>query len=87
MRTTAFIFCGFLVWATCLAGARLISGSAASFLTATIVFLVLWFLVAAVNLWVGVSKAGYAFSEELPIFLHIFLLPALAAIFIKWKWL
>jgi hypothetical protein len=87
MRTATLIVCGFLVWATCLAGAKLVSGPAASSLTATMVFVVIWFIVAAANLWVGVSKAGYAFGEELPIFLLIFLLPTLAAVFIKWKWL
>jgi len=38
-------------------------------------------------LWVGVSKAGYTFAEELPIFLLIFLLPAVVAIVIRWQWL
>lgn len=88
MRTATFVVCGFLVWATCLAGARLISGLAASsMMTATIVFVVIWFIVAAVNLWVGVTKAGYTFGEELPIFLLIFLLPTLSAVFVNWRWL
>jgi hypothetical protein len=52
-----------------------------------IVFVVIWFFVAAANLWVGVSKAGYAYTEELPIFLLIFLLPAVVAVVIRWKWL
>jgi hypothetical protein len=51
------------------------------------VFVVIWFFVAAANLWVGVSKAGYAYTEELPIFLLIFLLPAVVAVAIRWKWL
>jgi hypothetical protein len=42
---------------------------------------------AAANLWVGVSKAGYTVTEELPIFLLIFLLPAAVAVVIRWKWL
>ena len=36
---------------------------------------------------VGVSQAGYSVQEELPIFLLIFLLPASAAVFTKWKFL
>ena len=86
MRTAIIIMCGFLLWAVCLAAAKLAPGSTgASLTTATIVFVVIWFIAAAVNLWVGVSKAGYAFSEELPIFLLIFLLPAAVAV-IRWKW-
>jgi hypothetical protein len=36
-------------------------------------------------MWIGVARAGYSFREELPIFLLIFLLPAVAAVFIRWK--
>jgi hypothetical protein len=43
------------------------------------------FKVAAGNMWIGVAQAGYSFKEELPIFLLIFLLPAAAAVFIKWQ--
>jgi hypothetical protein len=48
-------------------------------------FLLLAACLVAANLWVGVSKAGYAFTEELPIFLVIFLLPAVVAVGIRWK--
>lgn len=48
-------------------------------------FAVLWFVMAAANMWVGVSQAGYSFREELPIFLLIFLLPVAVAVFVKWK--
>lgn len=33
----------------------------------------------------GVAKAGYSVTEELPIFLAIFALPAAAAGFVWWK--
>jgi hypothetical protein len=54
-------------------------------LTAIIGFIAVWFMIAAANMWVGVTKAGYSFSEELPIFLLIFGVPAAAAILAKWK--
>jgi len=38
-------------------------------------------------MWVGVSQAGSSVQEEWPIFLLIFLLPASAAVFTKWKFL
>jgi len=81
MRTVIIIVCGFVLWGACIAWAKLVSGPAGmSIATATKVFVVLWFLAAAANLWVGVTKAGYAFVEELPIFLLIFLLPAAVAV-------
>jgi hypothetical protein len=42
-------------------------------------------VLAAINMWIGVARAGYAFKEELPIFLLIFLLPAAAAVLVRWK--
>jgi hypothetical protein len=86
MRTAIIIVCGFLLWAACLAAAKFIPGSTgASLTTATFVFVGIWFFAAAVNLWIGVSKAGYAFTEELPIFLLIFLLPGVVAVVVRWK--
>jgi len=36
-------------------------------------------------MWVGVAKAGYSVTEELPIFLLIFSVPAALAILLKWR--
>lgn len=86
MRTMIIIIGGFVLWAACLGAARLLASSSASSMTAaTIAFVAVWFVVAAANMWIGVSQAGYSFQEELPIFLLIFLLPSAVAIFVKWK--
>ena len=86
MRTLIIIVIGFVTWRVCLGLAKLLSGaSAASISMATTIFVVVWFLIAAVNLWVGVARAGYSFSDELPIFLLIFMLPAATAVIVKWK--
>ena len=47
-------------------------------------FIPLWFALAAANLTIGVVHAGYTVAEELPIFLMIFLPPALLAFYL-WK--
>jgi hypothetical protein len=85
MRTGLIIAGGFLLWAICLGIARL-TGNWNGW-AATIGFMLLWFGAAALNMWMGVSKAGYSFGEELPIFLLIFLLPSLVALTVKWKFL
>jgi hypothetical protein len=54
---------------------------------ATLTFVVVWSLVAAVNMWLGVARAGYSVAEELPIFLLIFGAPAALAGLIKWQFL
>jgi hypothetical protein len=88
MRTAIIVGCGFVLWAACLAAAKFVWGSSISApATATWVFVGIWFVAAALNLLVGVYKAGYSFTEELPIFLLIFLVPAAVAAFVRWKWL
>lgn len=53
--------------------------------TATKAFIGLWFIAAAVNMWIGVSRAGYPVSAEAPIFLIVFGMPAALALFVGWK--
>ena len=52
---------------------------------AALVFIGLWFIAAAVNMYIGVTRAGYSFMEELPIFLLIFGAPAVVAAILRWK--
>lgn len=86
MRTVTIILEGFVLLAACIGAARLIGSSGAVKIgTATMVFVAVWFVAASVNMWVGVAKAGYSFTEELPIFLLIFWLPAAVAGLIYWK--
>jgi hypothetical protein len=49
-------------------------------------FLPVWFLAAAVNMWMGVAKAGYSVAEEAPIFALIFAVPAAVALFVWWHY-
>jgi hypothetical protein len=75
---------GFVVLAGCLGLARLAGGnSAARTGVAVRIFTVVWFLIAAANMVMGVARAGYSFADELPIFLLIFLLPVAVAVLIK----
>jgi hypothetical protein len=52
---------------------------------ALLAFIGTWLLVAVANMWVGVSRAGYAVREELPILLLVFAVPALLAGFLYWR--
>jgi hypothetical protein len=86
MRTLIIIFSGFVLLGIFIGIARFVGSNVAASTGAAIkIFLVIWFVVAAVNMWIGVVRAGYSFLEELPIFLIIFLLPAGLAVFLKWK--
>ena len=62
-----------------------LGGGQQSTVTAAKLFLPLWLAVALINMWLGVSRAGYSVAEEFPIFLAIFAIPAAAAAFIWWR--
>jgi hypothetical protein len=86
MRTAIIIVVGFIAWGACLGVARVLGGgSVPALIRATRTFVIFWFMVAVTNMWVGVTQAGYAASEELPIFLLIFGVPALVALAVLWQ--
>jgi hypothetical protein len=86
MRSLMIILGGLVFWLSCLGLAKYFGSAYPNAMDyATKAFIAIWFLVAALNMWVGISQAGYSFKEELPIFLLIFLLPVAIALFVKWK--
>jgi hypothetical protein len=88
MRTALFLVVGVLLLAAFLLLGRLFSANyPGAPIAATIAYIALWFVIAGANMWIGVAKAGYSVTEELPIFLLIFGLPAAAAVALKWKFL
>jgi hypothetical protein len=86
MRTALFLTAGFLLLGASLLVGKLFSTNypGATFI-ATIIYVALWLLISGFNMWVGVAKAGYSVTDELPIFLLIFAVPAAIAIALKWK--
>ena len=86
MRTVLFLVAGLLLLGAALLLGKLFSTHypSAAFV-ATVAYVALWLIVAGINMWVGVAKAGYSATEELPIFLLIFSVPAAVAILLKWK--
>jgi len=86
MRTGLFLLSGFLFLAAAFIVGKLFSSNyPGSTTVATVLFLVLWLVIAAANMWVGVAKAGYSVAAELPIFALIFAVPAAVAVLVRWK--
>ena len=86
MRTLLFLLVGFLLLAASMTLGKLFSSNypGATF-AATVIFVAFWLGISGANLWVGVAKAGYTLNEEFPIFLLIFGVPSIVAIFLKWR--
>jgi hypothetical protein len=53
--------------------------------TAAKVFIPLWLVGAGINMWLGVTKAGYSVAEELPFFLLVFAVPVAVAVLLAWR--
>jgi hypothetical protein len=82
MHTLKIILGGFLLLGVCFLAGRWV-GAATS--AAMKYFLALWLIGTLVNMWVGVSRAGYSVGDEAPVALVVFTVPAIVAIVIWWK--
>ncbi len=81
MHTIKVLAVGFvLLGVFVLLGRTLGNGSKAA-----LYFLPVWLAAAAINLWLGVTKAGYSVRDEAPIFLLIFAVPTVLALLVWWK--
>jgi hypothetical protein len=84
MRTAIIIVIGFAFLGACLFAPRLLGRPEATG-TAAKIFLVLWLVAALANGWLGV-RAGYAWAQELPISLVIFIVPGALAAYVWWRY-
>lgn len=48
-------------------------------------FVPVWLVIASVNMWVGVSHAGYTVRQEAPILVLVFAVPATVAALLAWR--
>jgi len=83
-HTAKIVLLGFLLLAACLIVGRALGGPGAGVATGAKIFIPLWFIGAGINMWFGVTKAGYSVADEAPIFVLVFAIPALAAGFAAW---
>ena len=85
MRTAIIIVGGVVLFLVAAYAAHRAGGDGAV-VTIAKVFLVIWPILALLNLWAGVARAGYTVAEELPIFLVIAAVPMAIAGFAWWKY-
>lgn len=79
------ILAGLLLLAVFALFGRLWGHGGADIALAAKAFIPVWAVIATVNLWVGVTKAGYTVAQELPILLVVFAVPAVLAIVLAWQ--
>ena len=86
-HTIKVIAGGLVLLALCLLIGRWVGGAtpAIGLVRAVKVFVPLWLVAAGINMWVGVSKAGYSVAEEAPTFVVVFAVPAAVAVLVLWR--
>lgn len=83
MHTIIVLAVGFALLGLCaLTGGVL--GNTSGIAAAALVFLPLWLVGAGINMYMGVKRAGYSVADEAPIFLLVFVVPAVAALIVWW---
>jgi Na+-translocating ferredoxin:NAD+ oxidoreductase RnfE subunit len=87
MRTFILILSGFALWGAMLGLAKTFGTTPTAMRATTLGFVAVWGVIAAVNMYLGVARAGYSVREELPIFLAIWLAPAIPALIVRWRFL
>lgn len=80
MHTLIVIGIGLILLGLCVFAGRIFAGTSGS-AAASLVFVPLWLIGAGVNMYIGVTRAGYSVAAETPIFLLVFAVPAAAALF------
>ena len=84
MHTAIVIAIGLITLGACLLLAHALGGSSLM-APAALFFVPLWLIGAGINMYVGVRHAGYSVSEEAPVLLIVFAIPALVALLAWWR--
>lgn len=84
MHTVMVIIAGLILMGICLIVGRTVAPSSGMAVGA-LLFIPLWLIGTAVNMWFGVSRAGYSVAEELPVFAALFVSLSAAALVIWWR--
>jgi hypothetical protein len=83
MHTIIVLAVGFALLGLCAFAGRAVGGTHGMAIGA-LVFLPLWLVGAGINMYIGVTRAGYTVADEAPIFLVVFAIPAAAALVAWW---
>lgn len=85
MHIALVIAGGLVQLGVCVLFGWLWGASSTSMALAARCFIPLWCVVAAVNMWVGVSHAGYTVQQEAPILLLNIAVPVVLALLVAWR--
>jgi len=83
MHTIIVLAIGFGLLGLCALAGYFVGGTG-GIAKPALIFLPLWLVGAGINMYMGVEQAGYSVAEEVPMFLLVFAVPAVAALIVWW---
>jgi hypothetical protein len=83
MHTIIVLAIGFAVLGLCALTGEVL-GKTSGIATAALIFLPIWLVGAAINMYMGVKRAGYSVADEAPVFLVVLVVPGVAALLVWW---
>ena len=84
MHTLIVIGIGLAVLGLCLLVGHAL-GDGPGMARTALYFLPMWLIGAGINMYIGVNRAGYTVSDEAPVLLVVFAVPAAVALLCWWK--
>jgi hypothetical protein len=84
MHTAVVIGVGLVILGLSVSLGHVLAGAAGAAKFA-LYFLPVWLLAAGANMLIGIRSAGYSASEEFPVLLVVFAVPASAALVAWWR--
>ena len=85
MHMAAVIVGGLLLLGVFSLFGRLWGGDVAGVIAGAKIFMPVWLAIALVNMWVGVTRAGYTVAQELPILAVVVAVPVATAAVTIWQ--
>jgi hypothetical protein len=85
MHTIIVLAIGFGILGLCAFAGYFFAGGTAGIAKAMLAFLPIWLIGAGINMYIGVTRAGYSVAEETPMLLLVFGVPAIVALIAWWN--
>lgn len=85
MRMLLVIVGGILLFGAFLLSGKLFNAEHPGVIVGARLFIIVWFVITLINMWIGVTRAGYTVVPRLPIFSVVFTVPVIVSTVTIWQ--
>ena len=84
MHSIMMIGGGVLLLGIFVLSGRLLGGNRHAMARAALAFVPVWLVISGINMYIGVTQAGYTVAQEVPFFVLVFGVPAAIGLGVRW---